>query len=707
MTSTISSNTKNKNSFFALLKWTLRESVSVTVIYSALLFLALPVLILCLASSENYMLSATYQVMIFPVSFSVSAFTIFLGAKIFAGFHDKRSVDLYASLPVKKITLFLARYTAGLLILVIPLIVMSALGGLIPGLVHNSGEYSAEYFDGYFFNIMGRCLVMIFAVIAGYTMFALLAMLCGTVSGTVISYIAINVLFPVMVALAFRAFEDIVPGYSCLGRYGLFNLPVIIFMLLSPMAGTSIGSMIYEFSPEDYVGSEFLGISSEFLGISSAEFIIFWLIFTAIALTAACIISKKRKNENVQNSFIYKTPKILIVMLTSVTVGTMMAYFFSITFMKSIVNGLSPTFVILAGGLIGASVAFLIATLVYNRGVKGFLKEIPILGVSYIIFAVGYFSISTGFFGADVYIPDVEDIESVMLSTSYNDTYLYTQNVSQSVDYTIQSPYPKNYYYDKNNELQPVDYEIKDRSVIENVIEMQKCIIDTYDKKFDNMYYITQAYYDYETLNYGNEEHSSKIRNIVEIWYRLKNNKIVHREYSMIGCNEEKVNRYINDIFSSDAYKKQYFLFIYEGMREHLRDIGVKNFSSDNYSDYKYDEYSNSEPDNASEITLFGEQKLMNIFDAFKKDFMADKNIFYNMVNYDLLYGKIMNDDYTGTDNKITLINMKFELERIDSVTEIRYYIPRESYKNTWKLIDEYSKGTVGKDINTSLRISG
>ncbi len=694
MTSTISSNTKNKNSFFALFKWTLRESIPVTVIYSALLFLALPVLILCLASSADYMLSATYHVMTFPVSFSVSVFTIFLGAKIFAGFHDKRSVDLYSSLPVKKMTLFLARYTAGLLILVIPLIVMSALGGLVPSLVHNSGEY----FDGYFFNIMGKCLVMLFAVIAGYTMFALLAMLCGTVSGTVISYIAINVLFPIMIALALRAFEDIVPGFSCLGRYGLFNLPVRVFMLLSPMAGTYIGSMIYAFSPEGYVGSEFFGISS-------AEFIIFWLIFTAIALTVACIISKKRKNENVQNSFIYKAPKIVIVMLASVTAGTMMAYFFSITFMKSIVNGLSPTFVILSGGLIGAAIAFLIATLVYNRGVKGFLKEIPVLGVSYIIFVIGYFSMSTGFFGADRYIPDVEDIESVMLSTSYNDTSLDTQIASQSGDYSIQSQYQENYYYDKNDGLQLMDYEIKDRSVIENVTRMQKCIIDTYDKKFDNMYYIAQAYYDYETLNGGNEEYSSKIRNIVEIRYKLKNNKTVRRQYLAVCCDEEKVNRYINDIFSSDAYKKQYFPFLYEGMREHLRNMYVSNFSWNNYYDSEYDEY-NNEPNDNPKINIFGEQKLMTFFDAFEKDFMADKNIFYNMINYDLLSCGIMNDDDTSTDNKVTSIDMKFEQDRRDSTKEFQYYIPRESYKNTWKLVDEYSKGSVSEDTDVFLRIS-
>ena len=245
MTSTISSiKTSKKNTFWGLVKWSFFSSVPLFVVYCCILALVLPVTVFSAMADENYFYANDVFDELIP--FVVMIFMLFFGIMMSKELHNKRSIDLYASFPVKKVTMFLARYVAGLIMLLIPLLFFTFLAGLVPNMFPDSLSASYEIWEydneSSYYNIvrpylpyvMKKCLLMFLSVISAYSMFWVTALLCGTILSTVISYGLVNVLYPLLIFLVVNQFVNTIPGFQYASDDGLNLINKMVITALSP-----------------------------------------------------------------------------------------------------------------------------------------------------------------------------------------------------------------------------------------------------------------------------------------------------------------------------------------------------------------------------------------------------------------------------------------------------------------------------------------
>ena len=207
MTSTTSSN-KQSQGFCGMLKWTLRSMTSLSVVYSVILLVVLPFMlaISLLGNGEgaqnlhnNEAIISMFKSNWRLASIIVNIFVVVISANLFKAFHNRRSTDLVMSLPIKRSTLFLSNFITGLLVIFVPLFVVTLISGLLCG------------------DIL-VCLTYFIAIVPptlfAYAMYSFLAVCCGTVADTVISYAAINVTYPVLFSVIMNLVYNFSPDYQ-------------------------------------------------------------------------------------------------------------------------------------------------------------------------------------------------------------------------------------------------------------------------------------------------------------------------------------------------------------------------------------------------------------------------------------------------------------------------------------------------------------
>ena len=703
MTSTISSiKTSKKNTFWGLVKWSFFSSVPLFVVYCCILALVLPVIVFSAMADENYFYANDVFDELIP--FVVMIFMLFFGIMMSKELHNKRSIDLYASFPVKKVTMFLARYVAGLIMLLIPLLFFTFLAGLVPNMFPDSLSASYEIWEydneSSYYNIvrpylpyvMKKCLLMFLSVISAYSMFWVTALLCGTILSTVISYGLVNVLYPLLIFLVVNQFVNTIPGFQYASDDGLNLINKMVITALSPnlmliMSGKVITSDVQE------------SIFSE--GISLASYIIFNIIFTVIMIALGCLIAKKRKNENVQNSFIHRIAKsvvtVFIVTASAIVSGAIFRSMFYQSAREGIVNA---TVIFILGSIIGAIISFLIFTFLYNKGVRGFFKELPVFGISMGMVMVTILVIITGCFGTDSYIPKTEAIESVAIVNNYASVNLYTQNKYREF-YESKDNIPEylscETYFDKDNKVHVMNYHITDKEIIEKTRQLHQIIIDNIKAEnrpfyilgnMENRYY-NQEYYDDGVTKKPVPSYVQATD--IQIQYRLKNGKLITRNYDRIYCDNKELEKIENEIISSSIYKQTCFSFIKSDVghlvSEHITHI-FDNVNAKPYGTY-----------------IYIEEDLRKMYDTFVKDFMNDKDILGTVRKYENLQEKYRSLDGNGLDEitkssddfvlRLTFEqrkrinrNKRYDEENIPTL-EHYWYLP-ESYHNTLKLITQY-----------------
>lgn len=679
MTSTISS-TNKKNSFLALIKWSLLKSVPVTVIYSCLLFFVLPILMYILQTNKNLKLTILEGIFFGLIPLIVSLFTILVGNNMFGSYQNKRSVDLYASFPVNKRTLFLSKYVTGLLIIIVPLAVLSLLGGLVPAIAGN--EYDMGLFMIY---IMQKVLTISIGAIASYTLFAFLSMCCGTSADTVISYLVINGAYIVTVSLFINMFSDIVPGYDYIMYTTSLPMSPVSTTALSPLFGTFLCGGLDLVISTNYSESISQYITED---INIVSYIIYWLVFSAIFFIASLFLAQIRKNENVQNGFIFKAPMNVIKLLTSVSGGVLFGNIFIMGFEVQIgTSGLSQLIYYIIGALIGSMFTFLILTFIYNRGISGFLKSLPNFLIAFGIVAVSYIAMSLGMFGADKYVPNESDVVAVSVSSDV---------VSTDEEWaTVDTMY--SWYYDTNKEQVKMDYFIEDNKVISNTIAMHQHIVDNLHEK-NGMFYRSNSIKDPDY---------SKSPATITITYEMSNGKKITRSYDNLQYNQEQIEEDFDKIASSDAYKDQYFI---------LGKCGIDSIESVSIS--RGDVIASNGTISDGTLTATNSENdeiiIKELLEALEKDLKADKSYMETVssrkaINSSSTYeatffgiNEVITEDWCYTEPVIEICydNMlegdvsdyigTMNFHSIYGVTYEMYVIPRDKYINTWKVLDKY-----------------
>ncbi|MEE0264512.1 MAG: ABC transporter permease [Acutalibacteraceae bacterium] len=717
MTSTTSS-VKNKNAVLSMIISSIKNSGLLLVAYSFLLFIAFPVVVMLSKGNKtpdkfNYIDCGVFNGF---STFVITVFTVIFAVGMFIIYHNKRSVDLYASLPMKRENLFMSKYFAGLIMLIVPLVVF-----MIAGLVV-SGNFSATAVGMTFYKMLG----FILSIVNGYSMIALLAMLCGGVIDTLVSFAVVNISIAGTIYMATNLVAFILPGYNQASLYGL-SLKTMLIMLLSPLAMTNIvGDFSFTKTPYYYDGVNAL-----------ADEIIIMVLWAALAVgyfVAALKISKIRKNENVQSGFVFKFPMAITQAIASIGLG-LNAGFVGVTSVGvTTVDTYQPTsgvktlLMFMAGAFLGTLGAYLITSLVYNRGAKNFVKSLPVFAGSFGALAVFYLLISLGLVGGVMDVPEAAKVKSVSFNSPSFSNYTY-----RDIPAVISV----------GDTYQEISYASEDEQYIENVVALHQAVVDNLHKEmgtFFNIAWIDSPF----SMSYE--------PSYLKIIYELDNGKKIFKYYNWYNYDYEDIKDQYNAILDTEVYKNNHKITKCDTAKEanvsmlSIREL--KRYSNNpmydttlkvNTQEYidRTEQFNEalaektgveaSDSDNVTSIggVMFEEgvaiedseyydsEFLNKLYTSLRKEFIADKNLSKTArasdpeyvdtdnVPDEVVYGVDMNYDMPAVKKSRALLEMdkaikeKYDIPE-DVAAEIlidspeNFIVTKDAYPETWKLINDY-----------------
>lgn len=692
MTSTISS-AKSKKPLLSMMLWSIRKSLPIAIIYSFLLFVIFPMYIILSrnnSSRSQFDYLDCYEICGMLGSVLICIFTIIIACSMFSIYHNKRSVDLYSSFPIKRHTLFLARYFSGLLLIIVPLIIFMTLGLLASFQITSVNVFITYY----------RMLAYIISIINMYSMLALFAMLCGGIIDTLISFGVVNIGVASCIYLVVDLISNILPGYYNMSIYVIDRFTRMVFFALCPFS-MPFESSVFSGVEYGYVTYGYRDTLSEFIEPESLQIeiktMVMWLALAIVYFVAAVIIAKKRKNENVQNSFIFSFPKVVIQVIASVAAGIILGYFFAENFLFEN-DGFKTMLLFMLGALMGSFVSFLIVTIIYNRGAKRFVKSLPAFVGSFAIIAIFYLVISTGLVGVSN-VPKVDDIKAVAV---FDDCDYYTSDEIEVV-------------FSKGTSFEKVNYFIEDKDIINSVVSLHQSIVDGLHDEMGTFFNLDT--YIFYSENEGYEPDTIRIE------YELTNGKKVSKVYTSHHYNYSNIIEAYNDIVSSDLYKQNSKLVSCVTADEaNVSCIDIystprytKNSIEGNYiddSEYIYDEdyYEYIEEDYTEDYNsenLYDAEFVNQIYSSLRKEYLADKNYAETLKarypeyvkptdNNAEIYDEIVyniNLRYSthlgiATEKKIEELGVEYDYCNLDP--EENFAITKDSYPKTWELINNY-----------------
>lgn len=661
MTLTTSSN-KQSQGFCGMLKWTLRSMTSLSVVYSVILLVVLPFMlaISLLRSGEVAQNLHDNEAIISIISMFrsnwrlvsviVNIFVVVISANLFKAFHNRRSTDLVMSLPIKRSTLFLSNFITGLLVIFVPLFVVTLISGLLCG------------------DIL-VCLTYFIAIVPptlfAYAMYSFLAVCCGTVADTVISYAAINVTYPVLFSVISNLVYNFSAGTADLCYNGLSNLftkgDSFIHSLLSPSMG------IYVCSAEATMSDA-----------SMVPYCIYSIIFAAVMFAGAVILFKRRKNENVQMGFIYKLPKIIIIIISSVACGVYIGYTASGALSGEIKSGTVQLLWYILFSVVGCIVSYLIITSIYNRGGSGILKSMPCLGASVALSLVIYLLTATGMVSMNMWAPDIKTVKYVSVETSINKNYSETideflgEDYSEGVfegemeyydgyydEYINNSTYYYRTVFDEKQHMFMSGYSrllrLENKEEIAAVNKLNDELIKEYNEKTPFLRYSNNFWYNMNT-------------DYICVRYYYNDKSVESRYYSSDLFDTDTIIKYLDEICSGESFKESKFIIQGCGNGTEL-DMSYNNMQA---------------VDENKKIDVSDTEFANELIAAYNEDFAADRRVF---------------EHFTDLDNADGILFIK--PRHLDSIKseEIRrisggemLVIPKDGYEKTKAVLNKYSK---------------
>lgn len=461
--------------------WSLKQRFGIMLLYMALLFMALPMILLLVITntrdnanlysvngasvtqmeqSFSGALRVLLPVLIVPLTL---LFVLILGVMLYNYMHQKRSVDYFHSLPAGRTPLLLGKFFAGLNMIFIPLIVNF---GIVAILIAANNLGSAIPLISILYDLLWAMLM----VTAAFSFTVLMAVCSGTTMDMVISAIVINLAYPILILLCQVTASSVLPGLNLTD-----NLMNVYTFAFAPFAAAFM-----PFLPNSYSGSTM-----------GSPFTVWWILLT-IVLFAACIaLYRKRKSESAENNFAFPLPKIIIRFTATAAVGLGLGYLF----ISMTAN--NNQFYFFLGVFLGSLITHIIAEVIYSRGFKGLKKSFVYYGAFAALFLIAYLPLSFGFFGYDTRIPATAEVASV----SFDNAYTSNNNGAAKV------------LDEKGNTLATIEGKLTSPENIDMVRTLHQTMIDIY-KQNGYPYKLMANHYSY-----------------VHITYHLKNGHTLARTY--------------------------------------------------------------------------------------------------------------------------------------------------------------------------------
>ena len=395
----------------ALYVWNLRRSRGMSLLYFGLLLLAGPVLtfLTCSVSfpSSNLLegLAAVNSGLSIPLTM---IFTLVFAIQRFSYMHNKRSVDLYHAMPVRRTPMLLAAWSASLTGLLLPLLADILVLILAGAAVSMTAFYSVPI--GAYFQLFGSQMFMA-AICLTFCM--LMAVCSGTTMDMVISIVLTNCSYPLVILMTMVLGSWLLPGFD-----GNFSLTLLTALAPFP---AMIVAMLFAGDYTMYLfGSHYpMDIPGLFWG--------WWAVLFVVMLAASLWLYTRRKSESAESDLAFPAPKLLLRFLCSAAVGLLAGMVFFL------VNNNTISFFI--GFILFSLMAHAVTEALYSRGLRRFVRTLPSYGAMVLCVVLLYLSGATGFFGYDTRIP-----QNVTSASIQGSAFGY-ENGSFSVEYNPVSLY--------------------------------------------------------------------------------------------------------------------------------------------------------------------------------------------------------------------------------------------------------------------------
>lgn len=304
------------------------------------------------------------------IYFLTIIFAIIYTVKVYSYLHNKRKADLYGSLPISRIMLFVSKSASAYLFTLIPAM-------FFLGIIFIVSMCFGQPIVNEALNIYVKLLMGTLASISAY---GLISVCCGTTLNSVIMFIAVCIAYP----LSAMFIKGVANGFFYGSYTGVFKNHFIM-NALNPLAA-------YD-------------------GIN----IIYWLIFSAVCIVASAFLVKRRKAERAQASFAYYLPCHIVKVLVAFLAGMFLGVLFGS--LNVLGNGY---FGFVFGFILGSVPAFVIAHLIFYKGFSKLIRtSIPLGGLVVVVVAVMALC-NYDVFGYNEFIPKADDVKSAGLIDSSN-----------------------------------------------------------------------------------------------------------------------------------------------------------------------------------------------------------------------------------------------------------------------------------------------
>ena len=563
MTSTVSFKEKLKQAY-SVFKWDLKSCLGAMAVYAILAAVFTTIILtLCLVIgfyAQNSGMYDTYSysqaissletapdtnnaiavaVKVFQIIasqmiyFLTIIFAIIYTVKVYSYLHNKRKADLYGSLPISRIMLFVSKSASAYLFTLIPAM-------FFLGIIFIVSMCFGQPIVNEAINIYVKLLMGTLASISAY---GLISVCCGTTINSVIMFIAVCIAYP----LSAMFIKGVANGFFYGSYTGVFKNHFIM-NALNPLAA-------YD-------------------GIN----IIYWLIFSAVCIVASAFLVKRRKAERAQASFAYYLPCHIVKVLVSFLVGMFLGVLFGS--LNVLGNGY---FGFVFGFILGSVPAFVIAHLIFYKGISKLIRtSIPLGGLVVVVVAVMAVC-SYDVFGYNEFIPKADDVKSAGLIDSSN---LYRESDSNL-----------------NKIVRNSAEDFTDKERINSIISSHSSIIADKDftsyKKFQSVWYDMFVY----NMNIGLNEMRYSFA------YKMNNGSVVTRTYTVYDSfSSDTIDT--SEIVNTKTYTEKYTA----ALNANQSDISSVTVKTNETSGCVSDDTDKSKED-------FG-----NVVEAFRKDFKADNS---------------------------------------------------------------------------------
>lgn len=462
---------------------------------------------------------AAYDPLLYIFPALLVVISLLLGVLLFRFVTNKKTVNVYYSLGIKRADLYTARLLAGVFMMLAAVLVPLAVSlGLN---LHYFGS-SVMLWRTFLFYAVHSAI----CVLAGLTISAAVSSCVGT-TVEAIGFSAVLAAFPSVVTMCVNyGVPSILNGAPAITYYGIYPAASSYGELHFDITGSTVfGRIISHINLLMLNRSSFINSSSveamtkeaakKWVAPSLTPYIL-WAVLIAAFFVFGLFMFKRRKAEICGFPGRSAVLNFVLCMITSFGVASLVLYF--------VVSEIPQitTWMIIVGLMIISIIIFLIFDIILHLSFKAIKKDWKIGLVHAGLMAAFLLSLYTGFFGYSSRVPDIQDIDSVSISAPNALMGSYQLGRELSGSYVTDRYYSdvySNYYYVGNRSVSLIE-NFKDKDDINTVREIHKAMI-----KAGNI----------RRVNTNSDDYSKRVTcQSVVIRYKLKNGRELVRVYKYV-----------------------------------------------------------------------------------------------------------------------------------------------------------------------------